>query len=135
MNFLPTREQLAAYANEPVMEKEPGLFDKIVNSGQAIFEGLKFVPGGAVDTVQDAVFGFDPTDREEMAQRAQTERELQEYRQKYEGKTFDGVTDAMASVPYSLTTMGAIRPLRQHQGRIQGRLCSSPHDHQSGDAD
>lgn len=22
MNFLPTREQLAAYANEPVMEKE-----------------------------------------------------------------------------------------------------------------
>lgn len=107
MNFLPTREQLAAYANEPVMEKEPGLFDKIVNSGQAIFEGLKFVPGGAVDTVQDAVFGFDPTDREEMAQRAQTERELQEYRQKYEGKTFDGVTDAMASVPYSLTTMGA----------------------------
>lgn len=90
-----------------IPEEEPGILSRLGNSGLAILEGLGFLPGMAWDTVQDATVGFDPSDKEEMLQREERDRELAAYRQKYEGKAFEGVTDAMGSLGYSLTTMAA----------------------------
>lgn len=88
-------------------QEEPGFLERTWESAKAVSEGLTFLPGGVVDTVQDVLYGFDPADKEEMAQRAQTQRELEAYHKKYAGKAFEGVTEAMSSIPYSLTTMGA----------------------------
>ena len=90
-----------------IPEEEPGTLSRLGNSGLAILEGLGFLPGMAWDTVQDATVGFDPSDKAEMLQREERDRELAAYRQKYEGKAFEGVTDAMGSLGYSLTTMAA----------------------------
>lgn len=99
----------AQYApmSEQEPQEQPGILERTWESAKAVGEGLIFLPGGIVDTVQDVVSGFDPTDKEEMAQRAQTQRELEAYHKKYAGKAFGGVTEAMSSIPYSLTTMGA----------------------------
>lgn len=99
----------AQYApmSEQEPQEQPGILERTWESAKAVGEGLTFLPGGIVDTVQDVVSGFDPTDKEEMAQRAQTQRELEAYHNKYAGKAFGGVTEAMSSIPYSLTTMGA----------------------------
>ena len=99
----------AQYApmSEQEPQEQPGILERTWESAKAVGEGLTFLPGGIVDTVQDVVSGFDPTDKEEMAQRAQTQRELEAYHKKYAGKAFGGVTEAMSSIPYSLTTMGA----------------------------
>lgn len=99
----------AQYApmSEQEPQEQPGILERTWESAKAVGEGLTFLPGGIVDTVQDVVSGFDPTDKEEMAQRAQTQRELEAYHKKYTGKAFGGVTEAMSSIPYSLTTMGA----------------------------
>ena len=99
----------AQYApiGEQEPQEQPGILERTWESAKAVGEGLTFLPGGIVDTVQDVVSGFDPTDKEEMAQRAQTQRELEAYHKKYAGKAFGGVTEAMSSIPYSLTTMGA----------------------------
>ena len=93
--------------SEQEPQEQPGILERTWESAKAVGEGLTFLPGGIVDTVQDVVSGFDPTDKEEMAQRAQTQRELEAYHKKYAGKAFGGVTEAMSSIPYSLTTMGA----------------------------
>ena len=85
----------------------PGFLGKLGNSGLAILEGIGFIPGTAWDTAQDAIWGFDPADRDELHQREERDRELAAYQQKYAGKAFEGVTDAMGSLGYSLTTMGA----------------------------
>ncbi len=90
-----------------IPEEEPGTLSRLGNSGLAILEGLGFLPGMAWDTVQDATVGFDPSDKAEMLQREERDRELAAYRQKYDGKAFEGVTDAMGSLGYSLTTMAA----------------------------
>lgn len=99
----------AQYApmSEQEPQEQPRILERTWESAKAVGEGLTFLPGGIVDTVQDVVSGFDPTDKEEMAQRAQTQRELEAYHKKYAGKAFGGVTEAMSSIPYSLTTMGA----------------------------
>lgn len=99
----------AQYApmSEQEPQEQPGILERTWESAKAVGEGLTFLPGGIVDTVQDVVSGFDPTDKEEMAQRVQTQRELEAYHKKYAGKAFGGVTEAMSSIPYSLTTMGA----------------------------
>lgn len=99
----------AQYApmSEQEPQEQPGILERTWESAKAVGEGLTFLPGGIVDTVQDVVSGFDPTDKEEMAQRAQTQRELEAYHKKYAGKAFGGVIEAMSSIPYSLTTMGA----------------------------
>ena len=81
----------------------PGFLGKLGNSGLAILEGIGFIPGTAWDTAQDAIWGFDPADRDELHQREERDRELAAYQQKYAGKAFEGVTDAMGSLGYSLT--------------------------------
>ena len=89
----------AQYApmSEQEPQEQPGILERTWESAKAVGEGLTFLPGGIVDTVQDVVSGFDPTDKEEMAQRAQTQRELEAYHKKYAGKAFGGVTEAMSS--------------------------------------
>lgn len=62
----------AQYApmGEQEPQEQPGILERTWESAKAVGEGLTFLPGGIVDTVQDVVSGFDPTDKEEMAQRA-----------------------------------------------------------------
>ena len=90
-------------------EEEPGFLDKLWSSGAAIAEGIAMLPGGVADTVRDAWNGgdIDVNDAEALRARQERERERAEYARKYQGKAFDGLTDAMNSMGYSLTTMGA----------------------------
>lgn len=90
-------------------QEEPGFLSKLGNSAMAIGEGLTMLPGGVVDTLRDAYHGgnIDVTDADALRARQEREREQAEYARKYEGKTFDGVTDAMNSMGYSTATMGA----------------------------
>lgn len=90
-------------------QEEPGFLSKLGNSVMAIGEGLTMLPGGVVDTARDVWRGgdIDVNDADALRERQEREREQAEYARKYQGKTFEGVTDAMLSMPYSLTTMGA----------------------------
>lgn len=90
-------------------EEEPGFLDKLWSSGAAMAEGIAMLPGGVVDAVRDAWNGgdIDVNDAEALRARQERERERAEYARKYQGKAFDGLTDAMNSMGYSLTTMGA----------------------------
>ncbi|WP_297215415.1 PLxRFG domain-containing protein [uncultured Desulfovibrio sp.] len=90
-------------------EEAPGFLSRLGNTALAIGEGLTMLPGGVVDTVRDAWRGgeIDVTDTEALREREARAREQAAYAQKYAGKAFDGVTDAMISMPYSLATMGA----------------------------
>ncbi|MEG2005773.1 MAG: hypothetical protein RR014_07040, partial [Bilophila sp.] len=90
--------QYAPSVQQEQPEEEPGFWSQAWESGKALGEGLKFLPGDIVDTAQDAFSGFDPTDKEEMAQRAETEREKQAYHEKYEGKAAQGITDIEAAI-------------------------------------
>lgn len=92
---------------QQVQTEQQGFLDKVVDSGKAIFEGLPLLPGGIRDTVSDVMFGFDPNDEAEMARRREKADEQTAYAKKYAGKAFEGVTDAMTSMPYSLATMGS----------------------------
>lgn len=88
---------------------EPGFLSRLGNTALAIGEGLTMLPGGIVDTVRDTWHGgdIDVTDTEAMRDREERARQQAAYVQKYQGKAFDGVADAMISMPYSLATMGA----------------------------
>lgn len=90
-------------------EEEPGFLSKLGNSVMAIGEGLTMLPGGVVDTVRDAYHGgdIDVNDADALRERQERERERAEYLQKYQGKTFEGLPDAMNSMGYSTATMGA----------------------------
>ena len=90
-------------------QEEPGFLSKLGNSAMAIGEGLTMLPGGVVDTVRDVWRGgdIDVNDADTLRERQEREREQAEYVRKYQGKTFEGLPDAMMSIPYSLTTMGA----------------------------
>lgn len=90
-------------------QEEPGFLSKLGNSAMAIGEGLTMLPGGVVDTVRDVWRGgdIDVNDVDTLRERQEREREQAEYLRKYQGKTFEGLPDAMMSIPYSLTTMGA----------------------------
>lgn len=76
-------------------------------------------PGGAVDAVRDVWRGgdIDVNDADAPRQRQKHEREQAEYARKYQGKSFEGVTNAMLSMPYNLTSMstslgaGAVGPM------------------------
>ena len=88
---------------------EPGFLSRLGNTALAIGEGLTMLPGGIVDTVRDTWHGgdIDVTDTEALREREERARQQAAYVQKYQGKAFDGVADAMISMPYSLATMGA----------------------------
>lgn len=88
---------------------EPGFLARLGNTALAIGEGLTILPGGIVGTVRDTWHGgdIDVTDTEAMRDREERARQQAAYVQKYQGKAFDGVADAMISMPYSLATMGA----------------------------
>lgn len=88
---------------------EPGFLSRLGNTALAIGEGLTMLPGGIVDTVRDTWHGgdIDVTDTEAMREREERARQQAAYVQKYQGKAFDGVADAMISMPYRLATMGA----------------------------
>ena len=88
---------------------EPGFLARLGNTALAIGEGLTMLPGGIVGTVRDTWHGgdIDVTDTEAMRDREERARQQAAYVQKYQGKAFDGVADAMISMPYSLATMGA----------------------------
>ncbi|WP_165177824.1 strawberry notch C-terminal domain-containing protein, partial [Desulfovibrio sp. ZJ369] len=96
-------------APQEAQQEEPGFLSKLASSGEAILEGIGMLPGGIVDTVRDAWGGgdIDVTDRAELERRAQRERENEEYVRKYQGKTFEGIPEAMISLPYGVATMGA----------------------------
>ncbi|WP_165079240.1 MULTISPECIES: PLxRFG domain-containing protein [unclassified Desulfovibrio] len=96
-------------APQEAQQEEPGFLSKLANSGEAILEGITMIPDGIVDTVRDAWGGgdIDVTDKAELERRAQREREKEAYVRKYQGKTFEGIPDAMTSLPYSMGTMGA----------------------------
>ena len=88
---------------------EPGFLARLGNTALAIGEGLTMLPGGIVDTMRDTWHGgdIDVTDTEAIRDREERARQQAAYVQKYQGKAFDGVADAMISMPYSLATMGA----------------------------
>ncbi|WP_165178112.1 hypothetical protein [Desulfovibrio sp. ZJ369] len=96
-------------APQEAQQEEPGFLSKLASSGEAILEGIGMLPGGIVDTVRDAWGGgdIDVTDRAELERRAQRERENEEYIRKYQGKTLEGIPEAMISLPYGVATMGA----------------------------
>lgn len=89
--------------------QERGFLERLGYSALAIGEGLPMLPGGLADTIRDAWNGgdIDVTDTEALQEREQRAREQAAYAQKYQGKAFDGLTDAMISMPYSLTTLAA----------------------------
>lgn len=89
--------------------QERGFLERLGYSALAIGEGLPMLPGRMADTIRDAWNGgdIDVTDTEALQEREQRAREQAAYAQKYQGKAFDGVTDAMISMPYSLTTLAA----------------------------
>lgn len=89
--------------------QERGFLERLGYSALAIGEGLPMLPGGLADTIRDAWNGgdIDVTDTEALQEREQRAREQAAYAQKYQGKAFDGLTDAMISAPYSLTTLAA----------------------------
>lgn len=89
--------------------QERGFLERLGYSALAIGEGLPMLPGRMADTICDAWNGgdIDVTDTEALQEREQRAREQAAYAQKYQGKAFDGVTDAMISMPYSLTTLAA----------------------------
>lgn len=90
-------------------EEEPGLMSKIGSSAQAIAEGATMLPGQIADTLRDAYHGgdVDVTDTDAIRARQAREQERADYGKKYDGKAFEGVTDAMNSMGYSMGTMGA----------------------------
>lgn len=90
-------------------KEEPGFWEKAYNSGGALLEGLTYVPGDVWDTIKNAWNGgeIDVTDRNAIEERRRRDAEKQAYQQKWEGKTFEGLTDAMNSIGYSVGTMGA----------------------------
>lgn len=97
----------AAAGQTPTQER--GFLERLGYSALAIGEGLPMLPGRMADTIRDAWNGgdIDVTDTEALQEREQRAREQAAYAQKYQGKAFDGVTDAMISMPYSLTTLAA----------------------------
>lgn len=103
------RGQADASPEAHTAQAEAGTWDKVLHSAAAIGEGLTMLPGGFVDTVRDAWRGgdIDVTDAEAQREREERAREQAAYVEKYRGKAFDGVADAMVSMPYSLATMGA----------------------------
>lgn len=103
------RGQADASPEAQTAQPEAGTWDKVLHSAAAIGEGLTMLPGGFVDTVRDAWRGgdIDVTDAEAQREREERAREQAAYVEKYRGKAFDGVADAMVSMPYSLATMGA----------------------------
>ena len=108
--ILQAREYNARHPEAPIEpQEEPGFLSKLGNSAMAIGEGLTMLPGGVVDTVRDVWRGgdIDVNDADTLRERQEREREQAEYLRKYQGKTFEGLPDAMMSIPYSLTTMGA----------------------------
>lgn len=94
---------------EKAEPEEPGFLSRLGHSGMALLEGLTMIPGGIADTVRDAWNGgdIDVTDMEAIERREAREREKAEYLRKYQGKAFTGLPEAMVSIPYSMTTMGA----------------------------
>lgn len=114
-------ESLEAQTTQP----ESGTWDKVRHTTAAIGEGLTMLPGGFVDTVRDAWRGgdIDVTDAEAQREREERAREQAAYVEKYRGKAFDGVADAMVSMPYSLATMGASLGGGAWFAGGTGRLC------------
>ena len=90
-------------------KEEPGFWEKAYNSGGAFLEGLTYLPGDVWDTIKNAWSGgeIDVTDRNAIEERRRRDAEKQAYQQKWEGKTFGGLTDAVNSLGYSIGTMGA----------------------------
>jgi hypothetical protein len=90
-------------------EEEPGLMSRIGSSAQAIAEGATMLPSQIADTLKDAYHGgdVDVTDTDAIRARQAREQDRADYGKKYEGKAFEGVTDAMNSMGYSMGTMGA----------------------------
>ena len=90
-------------------EEEPGFLSKVGSSAQAIAEGATMLPGQIADTLRDAYHGGDVnvTDTDAIRARQAREQERADYGKKYDGKAFEGVTDAMNSMGYSMGTMGA----------------------------
>lgn len=90
-------------------EEEPGFLSKVGSSAQAIAEGATMLPGQIADTLRDAYHGgdVDVTDTDAIRARQAREQERADYGKKYDGKAFEGVTDAMNSMGYSMGTMGA----------------------------
>lgn len=103
------RGQVEESPEAQTAQPEAGTWDKVRHTAAAIGEGLTMLPGGFVDTVRDAWRGgdIDVTDAEAQREREERAREQAAYVEKYRGKAFDGVADAMVSMPYSLATMGA----------------------------
>ena len=104
-------EQFAAIFGDSQSQprEEPGFLSRLGNSAMAIGEGLVMLPGGVVDTVRDIYRGGDIDVNDADAMREQRERERQHaaYLRKYQGKALGGLPEAMLSLPYSVTTMGA----------------------------
>lgn len=98
-----------AAAGQATPTQERGFLERLGYSALAIGEGLPMLPGGLADTIRDAWNGgdIDVTDTKALQEREQRAREQAAYAQKYQGKAFDGLTDAMISAPYSLTTLAA----------------------------
>ncbi|MDE7371115.1 MAG: hypothetical protein K2N07_05130, partial [Desulfovibrio sp.] len=100
-------------APQEAQQEEPGFLSKLANSGSAILEGIGMIPGDVADTIRDAWAGgdIDVTDKADIERRAQKEREREAYFRKYQGKTFEGIPEAMGSMGYSggtmLATLGA----------------------------
>ncbi len=94
---------------EQPQQEEPGFLSKVGSSAQAIAEGVTMLPGQMADTLRDAYHGgdVDVTDTDAIRERQAREQGRANYGKKYEGKAFEGVTDAMNSMGYSLGTMGA----------------------------
>lgn len=85
-------------------EEDLGLLDKLGYSAQAIAEGAQFIPGQVADTISGIVNNgdIDVTDKEAIAEHIADQQRLNEYRKKYEGKAFSGITGAMSSAGTSL---------------------------------
>lgn len=98
-----------AQTPQTASKEEPGFWEKAYNSGGALLEGLTYVPGDVWDTIKNAWNGgeIDVTDRNAIEERRRRDAEKQAYQQKWEGKTFEGLTDAMNSIGYSVGTVGA----------------------------
>ena len=103
------RGQVEESPEAQTTQADAGTWGKVRHTAAAIGEGLTMLPGGFVDTVRDAWRGgdIDVTDAEAQREREERAREQAAYVEKYRGKAFDGVADAMVSMPYSLATMGA----------------------------
>lgn len=87
----------------PQQEPEsPGLLGDI----RAIGAGLLNIPGGMWDTAREAWCGGDIS-LEDLPDIEASRAEKQAYAEEYAGQAHEPVVDAMLSMPYSMTTMGA----------------------------